>query len=81
MLRVCEQVAVDTGVPVRELRGPSRKRGVIEAKQRAYAECYAAHEKISFPVVADFFGRDHSTIISGRRKHMERAALEQELAA
>lgn len=66
--RICEQVARCYDLTSVELKGQSRQRQVVLARQIAMALC-RVRLALSLPEIGRFFGgRDHSTVISSIRK-------------
>lgn len=67
--RLLEITAVETCIPTHEILGPSQEHEVAHAR---FAIVLVAMEAgLTSTRVGDFFGRDHSTIISGRRRALE----------
>jgi chromosomal replication initiator protein len=68
---VVERVAADRKVPLADLLGRSRRTAATEARQAAYAAVREA-TGASYPMIGRWFGRDHSTVLTGARAHYER---------
>lgn len=75
MRAICRSVAAQYGVTVDDLRGPSTQRYIAWPRQHAYARCRAAGKTLN-QIGRYFGGRDHKTIHTGIRRHMERTAQE-----
>lgn len=60
------RVASDTGVPVAQIMGLSRRREVAHARWAVWADMRAAG--MSLPVIAAVWGMDHSTVMHGLRR-------------
>jgi len=74
MADIIADVSRRTGVPVIEIRGLSRFKSISHARQIFMAEAYATG-RFSLPQIGRFLGgRDHTTILSGIRRHAERTA-------
>ena len=71
--RLIEDVAAETGVPVRHIL--SRKRDAKTSEARQLAMFLAVRAGNSLPKVGDVFGRDHSTVLYGVRAEMQRRAI------
>ena len=73
------KVAAAFDVKAKDLRGPSRLRTVLEARQVAM---YLAHDTVGFslPAVGRAFGRDHTTVLHAVRKVRERIAGDETFA-
>jgi hypothetical protein len=58
------------GCSLDDILGASRKGSLVEARHECWYECrFNAHKTLSFPELGAVFNRDHSTIISGIRRH------------
>ncbi|MCF8339209.1 MAG: hypothetical protein K9I74_14625 [Bacteroidales bacterium] len=55
-----------TGKSFDELRNPTRKREIVEARQMAMY-LYKKHTKFSTPVIGGKFGRDHATVLHAQK--------------
>lgn len=64
---ICE-IAREHGVSSESILGRSRYPKDIKARHAAYA-AVKERKGISYPAVGRIFGRDHTTIMSGVRKH------------
>ena len=71
--RLIEDVAAETGVPVRHIL--SRKRDAKTSEARQLAMFLAVRAGNSLPKVGDVFGRDHTTVLYGVRAEMQRRAI------
>jgi len=73
VIEICQRVADHFGfVTVEDIRGPSRMKGISEA--RALAQWLArAKLGMSYPELGREFGKDHTTCISSCRR-VERAS-------
>lgn len=77
---VLAEVSTEFDVPVRDLLGPWRSQRL--ARPRAAAMALARrHTMASLPVIAREMQRDHTTVITGIRRHAEREAVDPEFAA
>lgn len=75
MRAIVAEVAAKHRVAERDLTGPSTFRNVTTARHEAFWR--ARHELgQSLPQIGRFFGRDHSTVLTGSRRHAERAVCE-----
>lgn len=65
------EVARAHGVTRADLTGLSRKGHITRARQEAYylIRTLTSH---SYPRIGSFFNRDHTTVLHGVRKHIER---------
>lgn len=73
------QIAAKTmGIPVEELLGPSRKPRVNEARQLAIYTIRTLCQ-ISYPAIARYFSRRHTTMITSYQKMQEKLAKDHEL--
>ena len=77
-LNIIRMVSQTMGISVGELVGPSRKPGVNEARHLAIYIIRTSCE-ISFPVIAGYFNRKHSTMITSYKKMQEKLLQDQEL--
>ncbi len=74
-LSVIGAVANRRGIPVRAIMGRDRTPLVSAARQEAMAEIRARFGD-SLPRIGKLFGRDHTTVLAGIRKHhRSKAAL------
>lgn len=74
------EVAKSYGCTLADLLAPTRGlRNTAHARSAAYAACMAAG--FSSPQVALYFGRDHSSVIQGRKAHARRMATAERKAA
>lgn len=68
------EIAQRHGFTLEDLRGPSRLRPLVHARQEAMAAIYA-RGNVSLPWVGRFFGgRDHTTVIHAIRQVEKRSA-------
>lgn len=67
-MEIIREIARQHGVSPEAILGRSRYPKDIKARHAAYA---AVRERkgISYPAVGRIFGRDHTTVLSGVRKH------------
>lgn len=77
-LNIIRIVSQTMGIPVGELVGPSRKPGVNEARHLAIYIIRTSCE-ISFPAIAGYFNRKHSTMITSYKTMQEKLLQDQEL--
>jgi len=78
--RIMYDVAVKHGVYVSDMRGPSRLRRFVLARQEAMWEVKRQKPEMSLPQLGRIFGgRDHSTIFHGIRAHQKRLDDRKEL--
>lgn len=75
-MAVARQVSEETGVPVKELLGRSVRVAVARSRQALYAALlampYGVNGHPSVCLIADWVGRDHSTVWYGIRRHWSR---------
>lgn len=64
------------GLTMEELRGTTRRRDIVHARQECFyrmrTEVTALGRPLSLPRIARLFGRDHSTIVHGIERHAQR---------
>lgn len=77
-MNIIKLVAQTMGVPVEELVGPSRKPKVNEAREMAIYTIRTLCQ-ISYPAIASFFNRNHSTMIISYKKMGEKITKDHEL--
>ena len=77
-LNIIRIVAQTMGVSVEELIGPSRKPKPNEARQLAIYTIRTLCQ-ISYPVIANYFNRNHSTMIISYKKMQEKLTKDYEL--
>ncbi|EGW38086.1 DnaA/Hda family protein [Desulfosporosinus sp. OT] len=77
-INIINIVSQNTKVSVEELVGPSRKTNVNEARQLAIYTIRTLCQ-ISFPLIACYFNRKHSTMITSYQKIQAKLASDQEL--
>lgn len=68
---IMEAVSFATGITVREIRGRCREHRIITARHMYF---FYAYEKTpcSYDKIGEFCGgRDHATVLYGRRKYMD----------
>jgi chromosomal replication initiation ATPase DnaA len=65
---VTNEVATAHGLTVSALRGPKRAADLVAARHEIWARVHDEHG-YSLPRIGRFFGRHHSTILSGVQKH------------
>ena len=66
---IIEATSVVTGVDAEDIKGPSRKRHIAQARQIAIWIAYRMRADLSLPVIGRHFGgRDHSTVLHAVRK-------------
>ncbi|MHB8075247.1 DnaA/Hda family protein [Desulfosporosinus fructosivorans] len=77
-INIIKQVAQSMEIPVDELLGPSRKPRVNEAREMAI---YAIRMlcQISYPAIACYFNRNHSTMIISHKKMQEKLTKDHRL--
>lgn len=71
MPQIAARVAAEHGFTVDDLKRRTRTKATDAARLQAYAEIYAAGRNSTLRIGA-FFGRDHSSVLHGIRKHQER---------
>jgi hypothetical protein len=72
---ILDRVAKKYGLTRRDLLGGSRCRHIAWPRQEAMAAIRAERRHLSYPAIARIFGgRDHTTIMHGEARHLERAA-------
>lgn len=72
MAAIAVEVAERHGVSVDELRGPQLRRQVTRARQEAMALIYATGRFSNSQIGRFMGGRDHTTVLHGRRSHAAR---------
>jgi chromosomal replication initiator protein len=77
MRQIVADVAEIHGVSLEDLLGPSHKRKFAEARQEAMLWCilqkrWDGLRAYSSPRIGAFFGRDHSTVLTGCRRAAQR---------
>lgn len=77
-LNIIKTVAQYTGIPSEELVGHSRKVKTLEARELAI---YVIRTLcgISYPVIAEYFKRSHSSVMASYKKMQKKLANDQEL--
>lgn len=71
--QVLAEVAARHKLTVADLTGPSRQVRYAHPRQEAYFEIYVQCQHMSFPAIGRLMGgRDHTSVLSGVRKHCER---------
>jgi len=69
---IVQRVARTAGVPVDELRGPSKEKHLVRLRRIAMAEARKAG--YSLPAIGRELNRDHTTVLAGLRV-LERQAV------
>ena len=77
---IIREVAKAYGLGPRTLRSRNRKRKFAWPRQEAYWRLRqelvpGSNRQRSLPEIASLFGRDHTTILHGIKKHQERMGL------
>ena len=68
-----QQVASKHGVSIACLESASRNPRFVKARQEGYYRVRHEIEGMSYPMIGRCFGgRDHTTVLHGERKHIER---------
>lgn len=67
-IAIIREIALEYGVSVVCILGRDRTRRVSAARRCAYATI-RSRKGISYPAIGRIFGRDHTTVIYGVRKH------------
>lgn len=77
-INIIKMTAQTTGISIEELVGPSRKPRVNEARELAI---YAIRTlcQLSYPAIARYFNRNHSTMIISYKKMQEKLSQHPEL--
>lgn len=70
MAGIAAEVAVQHRVTVADIRGPSRVRGLVRARQEFMARAWVAGKTKC--AIGRYLGRDHTTVIYGLRVHLTR---------
>lgn len=79
--RIIEIVSCHADVPVKDMKGRSRFAEHVRARQIACVLIRHWRPDLSYPIIGRMLGgRDHSTIIHGRRAIMERVKRDSDLA-
>jgi hypothetical protein len=73
MKEIAESVSWRYGVPMEDLRGPSRLKAFALARQAAMYEM-VVEDRWSLPQIGLYFDRDHTTVLHGYRRHAQRLA-------
>lgn len=73
MRSIVEATAVDHGVASGDIMARDRTTEVAMARQDAYHRIQATG-RFSYPAIGRFFGRDHTTVLHGVRRHRDRIA-------
>jgi chromosomal replication initiation ATPase DnaA len=72
---ILAEVSVASGVPIDDLRGRKRWRSVAWPRQEAMYRM-RAETNLSYPQIGRLLGgRDHSTIVTGVKRHAARLGL------
>lgn len=75
-MRILHEVAEKHRIGVKSLLSASKARNVVTARNEAFYrmrhEIVIAGEPMSFPLIASKFGKDHTTVIWGVRRHESR---------
>lgn len=75
---VLQVLARHPGISMEAVRGETRERRVVAARQEAMWEVRMARDDLSFPMVGRWFGgRDHTTVLHAVRKIAEIKAKER----
>ncbi len=74
---LADKVAIEYGVTVRALRGPSRLQCHTRPRQHLMALAHAAGH--SLPKIGAFLSRDHTTVLYGRDAHNSRLSTGDKL--
>lgn len=72
MREIVGDVALSERVTLREMLSPTQHRSIAWPRQHAMSECRDAG--YSYAAIGRFFGRDHTTVIHGVRRHNDRAS-------
>lgn len=64
---IIAQVCERRGVSVEEVLGRSRFKRICSARKEAYVRL--REENLSYPTIGKMFGRDHTTVIDGVKRH------------
>lgn len=64
--RIAGEVSEVSGVSIDEMKGRSRNKHTVSARQLCYWQGRKAG--LSLPEIGRFFNRDHTTVLSGIRK-------------
>lgn len=73
--QVMDEVAERRGLSVADLKGRSRHRPVVLARQEAMYLMRHHFAHYSLPLIGSFFDRDHTTVLHGCRAHAARYGL------
>jgi hypothetical protein len=72
LMPLVESILRSRGCSLDDILGPSRHGSLVETRHECWHECkFHAHKRMSFKELGRAFNRDHSTIISGIRRHAE----------
>jgi chromosomal replication initiation ATPase DnaA len=74
-----QRIAEKHHVHVDEILGRRKHAPIAAARNELYAVAYEALQ--SFPLVADILDRDHTTVMQGRRVHLDRVAVAEAVEA
>ena len=80
MREIATLVAERHGLTLEELRGPSRKHRVSRPRQEAMA-FMRAEGRFSYPQIARYFGKDHTTVLHAVRAHAARYEMAEQARA
>lgn len=67
LVRVEEAIARASGVSVQRLNSQLRERSTVDARSAVWWIAYD-HLHYTFPMIAKFYGRDHTTVISAVKR-------------
>lgn len=60
------------GITMASIKGPSRVHSLVQARRHLWATVHEQRPDLSIATLARLFNRDHSTILTGIRRHSER---------
>ena len=72
---VLDRIAAKYGLARADLFIPTHKHRIVHARQEAMAELYGDGTRFSLPALGRLFGRHHTSILYGIRKHRAREAV------
>ncbi len=75
MDEIIEEVASKHGLRPADLLGPRRTKVFVLPRHEAMYRIAAERSDLSYPRIAAYFDRDHTTVLHGVRKHAKRNGL------
>lgn len=72
---IIDEVAENRGISVEEIKGRSKTVRPVAARLEAYYRLVTERPDLSYPRIGALFGRDHTSVLSGVRRHAENNGL------